>query len=89
VLLITLQAIRDLSKNNYWAMSGFEKNQSLMREEFYRREIPRVYFRKIGYFYLTTARFTINRVDREFAKVLDINLNPVVVGALVLGVLLL
>ena len=89
IVLVSYFFIKDLSQKNYWALSGYEKNQALMREEFYRKEIPRVYFRRIGYFYLTSGRFIINRADREFAKLLDINLNPIIVAALVLGVLLI
>jgi hypothetical protein len=56
-----------ISEKRLFSASGFEQNQMLVREEFFKKEIPHVYFRKIGYFYLTRGRFYLNKIDQKIA----------------------
>lgn len=76
--------VKDFSNASYWTPSGFEKNQALMREEFFKKEVSKIYFRKVGYYYLTKGRFFINRVDKEFANLLELNNYPIMVAGLIL-----
>lgn len=69
--------------------TGFEKNQALMREEYFKREIPRLYFRKIGYLYLTDARYYLNKLDQELADVFSLKQFPVLVVGVYLFALLI
>jgi hypothetical protein len=56
------------SDKRAFSVSGFEQNQSIAREEFYKKEIPKVYFRKIGYLYLTRIRFYLDKIDWKIAS---------------------
>lgn len=55
------------SDKHLFSISGFERNQMIVREEYFKKEIPRVYFRKIGNFYLTWGRFYMNKIDQKAA----------------------
>lgn len=70
-------------------LSGFEKNQMHTREEYYKREIPKLYFRKVGYFYLTKGRYYVNRFDIVLARVFDVGNHALLVAGMFLLVVLL
>lgn len=79
----------DIKNKGILNKTGFEKNQTLMREEYFKREIPRVYFRKIAYIYLTDGRYYLNKLDQELANVFDINQFPLLVAGVYLIAFLL
>lgn len=87
--LSTTHIYSDISDRSLFSVSGFEKNQMAMREEYYRREIPYIYFKKIGKYYLTTARFRIFKVDQELSKIFDIERHPLIVGGAIIVAILI
>lgn len=89
LVLVSLYTYKDIHGSNYFQKSGLEKNQMFEREEYYRREIPFIYFRKIGNFYLTTGRFYIFRVDQELSRLFDITRHPLVVGGVIIHFILI
>lgn len=56
------------SDKRIFSVSGFEQNQMIAREEYYKKEIPGIYFRKIGNLYLTRGRFYLNKIDQKIAS---------------------
>lgn len=83
-LLLSMYTYKDISGGNYLQKTGLEKNQMFEREEYYRREIPFIFFRKIGNYYLTTGRFYVFRVDQELSRLFDITRHPLVVGGVII-----
>lgn len=71
--ILSLVLVRTGFDKYLFSISGFEKNQILTREEFYKAAIPRIYFERIGNFYLNIGRFDIGKISVKTGYVLDLD----------------